>query len=131
MLAQHSQGSLFKHLWNEIMSIHPGTPDRNKQISCFHLSAVCDSSCNFLFFLLFCTNIGSAACLCNIAQCHTMECFRNIVFIFLFHSYPSYFFKEIAISFSYNSLKFIPMTAASCGSRLVGVMPGSVFASRQ
>ena len=38
---------------------------------------------------------------------------------------------ELSISFSQSWLKSTPVTFASCGSRLVGVMPGSVFASRQ
>ena len=40
-------------------------------------------------------------------------------------------FFDTSINSSHNDPKSIPTAAASCGRRLVGVMPGSVFASRQ
>ena len=40
-------------------------------------------------------------------------------------------FKDNSIIFSHKSSYDIPTAAASCGSKLVGVIPGSVFASKQ
>ena len=53
--------------------------------------------------------------------------YRTFVMMFL----PKYFFNDTIIISSQSSPKLLPCASAICGIRLVGVIPGSVFASRQ
>ena len=130
--ALHFVASLSSHLRNEIVSIHALSFDWNKQKTFFYLTAVCHSAGDDSLFLCRISYISSLAYVCNILQCkiwHFIVYFISC--ITSKHHYPSYLRSEISISFSHSSLKLMPTTAASCGNKLVGVMPGSVFASRQ
>ena len=135
------------------MGIHPCSLYGYEKAALIHFPAVRGYCRHAYIFNIVTAGKGSAAPFGDIFRSHifhinhrltskillTKICFSDeclpvklILWIILL-TYPaqSYFSRETLISSSQRALKSIPSFAASWGIRLVGVMPGRGFASRQ